>query len=102
MCGVFAASDVWKGTDGEPGDAYTWGRVEVPTVHGHVIQLTAGGASSSCRFPSDPHIELAGVKHRLHPILPWSVAVLDAVHNNKQHRPALASTCGNNALTYIA
>ena len=39
-----AASEAWKNhEDGkEAGDSYTWGKVDMPATHGHVVQVSAG------------------------------------------------------------
>ena len=38
-----ADGDVWKEVEVPKASSYTWGRVEVPTEHGKVVQLAAGG-----------------------------------------------------------
>ena len=43
--GVFvcrAASKIWENADVPLTDAYTWGKVDVPSLHGHVVQVAAG------------------------------------------------------------
>ena len=37
-----AAGELWKDKEGTPTDSYTWGKVDVPTTHGPVVQISAG------------------------------------------------------------
>ena len=37
-----AASKIWEDADVPLTDAYTWGKVDVPSLHGHVVQVAAG------------------------------------------------------------
>lgn len=36
------ASKIWEDADVPLTDAYTWGKVDVPSLHGHVVQVAAG------------------------------------------------------------
>ncbi|KAL3156070.1 hypothetical protein ABBQ32_013058 [Trebouxia sp. C0010 RCD-2024] len=47
--GRHTASEAWKGYTGsaDAGDAYTWGKVEVPSTHGPVVQVAAGDSHSA-------------------------------------------------------
>jgi hypothetical protein len=37
-----AASKIWENADVPLTDAYTWGKVDVPSLHGRVVQVAAG------------------------------------------------------------
>ena len=47
-----AASKIWESAGVPLTDAYTWGKVDVPSLHGRVVQVAAGnpvmGISPQC------------------------------------------------------